>query len=161
MKVFILFLIAIVFAGAVSAQSPFKAEPKPYVNPFARDVVSRPIYVNAWRFTGNISAYNYTFSKGAASSSDLIGAEYGYEHQKYDTATKGYDVVWSVNAAWFPINTAAPVSIANMQTFGATFGFKNPLPIGNSVIQVGPDYNFHAPKGQQFGVLATIGILFN
>lgn len=158
-----LLLIAILFCSAVNAQSPFKPEPRVVLkaNPFIHAAVAQPdSFYNAWRFSANIAAYNYTFGSGGGSSA-LTGAEYGYEHQKWNYTTGSWDVLWSVNAAWFPINTALPVSIANMQTFGATFGFKNPIPVGNSVIQIGPDFNPHAPKNQQFGVLATIGILFN
>ena len=160
-----LLLIAalVLIAGYANAQSPFRPEPKVILttNRFAHAAVAQPdSFVNVWRFTGNIAVYNYNLGS-AGGSSALTGAEYGYEHQKWNYTTGGWDVLWSINAAWFPINTALPITLANMQTFGATFGFKNPFPVGNSIIQIGPDYNPHAPKSQQFGVLATVGILFN
>ena len=160
----ILLLIALLFMVVfANAQSPFKPEPKVVVpnNYYMHVTVAQPdSFVNVFRFTGNVAAYNYTFGSGGGSS-NLSGAEYGWERQRFNYTTNAWDVLYSINVAWFPINTSAPVSLANMQTFGATFGFKNPIPVGNSVIQIGPDFNPHAPKSQQFGVLATIGILFN
>lgn len=160
---FILFALSVLLGTIVSAQSPFKPEPRVVfkTSPFVRAAIVQPdSFYNAWRFSGNIAAYNYTFGSGGGSSA-LTGLEYGYEHQKWNYTTGGWDVLWSINGAWFLYNTALPLTWANMQTVGATFGFKNPLPIGNSVIQIGPDFNPHAPKNQQLGVLATIGILFN
>lgn len=161
---FYLFIIALLFIGTMAnGQSPFKAEPKVVIrnNPFARVSVAQPdSFLNAWRFTANVAAYGYSFGSGGTSS-ELSGAEFGYEHQKWNYITSTWDVKWSVNAAWFPINTALPVTLSNIQTFGVTFGFKNPLPVGNSVIQIGPDYNPNAPKNNRLGVLATIGILLN
>jgi hypothetical protein len=162
MKFRMLFLLMLI-TGMVSAQSPFNSEHKVVVNTnaFDRETLVQPdSFYNAWRFTGNLAAYNYTFGSGGGSSS-LSGAEYGYEHQRWNYLNGNWDVLWSINAAWFPINTASPVTLANLETFGATFGFKNPIPIGNSIIQIGPDFNPHAPKNQQFGLLATVGILFN
>jgi hypothetical protein len=160
----LLLILALVLTGVIAnAQSPFRAEPKVIsnTNRFAHAVVAQTdSFVNVWRFTGNVAVYNYNLGSSGGSSA-LTGAEYGYEHQKWDYAAGTWNVLWSVNAAWFPINTALPITLANMQTFGVTFGFKNPLPIGNSIIQIGPDFNPHAPKPQQFGVLATVGILFN
>lgn len=157
-------IIFLLGAGVVvHAQSPFKSETKQILGGKSRlmlAAVQPDSLINAWRFTANVAAYSYTFGNGGQSS-ELSGAEFGYEHQRYNYSTGGLDVLWSINLAWFPINTSAPITISNIQTFGATFGFKNPLPVGNSVIQVGPDFNLHAPKNQQFGLMATVGILLN
>jgi hypothetical protein len=160
-----LLIVCILLIGAVAnAQSPFSKEVLPTArpsNPYAHAlVVQADSFVNAWRFTANVAAYCYTFGSGGTSG-ELTGAEFGYQHQQFNYATQTLSVVWSINAAWFPINTALPITLSNIQTFGLTFGFKNPVPVGNSIIQVGPDYNPNAPKTQHFGVLATVGILLN
>jgi hypothetical protein len=154
----------LLFIGTVAnAQSPFKPEPKVILkaNPFAHATISQPdSFYNAWRFSANIAGYNYTFGNGGGSSA-VSALEYGYEHQKWNYVTGAWDVLWSINGAWIPINTSLPLTWANMQTAAVTFGFKNPIPVGNSVIQIGPDFNPHAPKNQQFGLFATVGILLN
>ena len=161
----ILLLASIIIISAVAnAQSPFVRETLPaqrQSNQYAHLTVSQSdSIVNAWRFTANVAAYSYTFGNGGTSG-ELTGAEFGYQHQSYNYATQILSVLWSINAAWFPINTVLPIMLSNIQTFGLTFGFKNPLPVGNSIIQVGPDYNPNAPKTQHFGALATVGILLN
>ena len=162
MKYLLVFLLATIINFSTNAQSPFMREARPglrYSNPYAHATAAEPdSFVNAFRFTANVAAYSYTFG---GTSGSLTGAEFGYEHQRYNYADSTLSVVWSINAAWFPINTSLPITISNIQTFGLTFGFKNPFPIGNSVIQVGPDYNPNALKNQHFGALATIGILLN
>jgi hypothetical protein len=146
-----------------NAQSPFMKEARPTrkaENPFVRTTgpIQSDSIVNAWRFTASVPGYVYTFG---GKSGTVIAAEYGFQHQRYNYADSTLSVVWSINAAWVPVNTSLPITLANLQTFGVTFGFKNPIPIGNSIIQVGPDYNPNAPKGQHFGALATVGILLN
>lgn len=162
-KMLILLMVMIGIGASASAQSPFKPEAKVILktNPFVHAAIAQPdSSVGAWRFTANLAAYNYTFG-GGVHSANLSGAEYGYEWQTYNYITSQWVVNYSVNVAWFPINTAAPISLSNLATFGLTFGFKNPIPVGNSVIQLGPDYNFNAPSSQKFGLMATVGILLN
>jgi hypothetical protein len=65
--------------------------------------------------------------------------------------------IWSINGAWFPINTAATVhSLADLSTVAALFGFVNNL------IQLGPLYNFNPPTlKDRWGVCLAIGITLN
>jgi hypothetical protein len=164
MKVLLIALLTFFIASCASAQSPFKPELRQILPSKAHLLgVSAPqpdSIINAWRFTANVAAYGYTFGNGGQSS-ELSGAEFGYEHQRYNYTTGNLDVLWSINAAWFPINTSAPLTLSNIQTFGITFGFKNPFPVGNSVIQLGPDFNPNAPAANKFGIMATVGILLN
>lgn len=161
MKYLLIAFFTLFIGLCASAQSPFKSEPKPAARLELRlgATVQPDSIVNAWRFTANFAAYGYSFN---GTSSALSGGEFGYEHQSYNYATQTLTVIWSVNAAWFPINSALPISgLQSFETLGLTFGFHNPFPVGNSEIQIGPSFNPNAPKNQQFGILATIGILLN
>jgi hypothetical protein len=163
MKYLLIALFTLFIGLCASAQSPFKSEPKPAARPEFRlgATVQPDSLFGAWRFSANIAAYNLQSSGGKVISSDLSGIEWGYEWQRYNYTTQLLTVRYSANIAYFPINTSQPISFSNLSTVGATFGFHNPIPLGNSEIQIGPDYNPTAPKGLKFGALASIGILFN
>jgi hypothetical protein len=165
MKYLLITLLTVFIATCASAQNnPFKSEakPAPRHNLSAEIGVTQPDSLfGAWRFSANIAAYNLQPSGGKVVSSDLTGLEWGYEWQAYSYATQVLRVRYSANIAYFPINTSQPISWQNLATVGATFGFHNPIPLGNSEIQIGPDYNPTAPKGLQWGILAAIGVLFN
>lgn len=163
MKLYILIVFTLFIGLCASAQSPFKSEPKPAARPEFRlgATVQPDSLFGAWRFSANIAAYNLQSSGGKIISSDLSGIEWGYEWQRYNYTTQTITVRYSANIAYFPINTSQPISLSNLATAGATFGFHNPIPLGNSEIQIGPDYNPTAPKGLKWGALASIGILFN
>jgi len=159
-----LFAVLIAIVGGCRAQNPFKSETKQILsNPHLLGVsIPQPDSLfGAWRFSANIAAYNVQLSGGQVVSSDLTGIEWGYEWQRYNFSTQTLTVRYSANIAYFPINTSQPISWQNLATAGATFGFHNPIPLGNSEIQTGPDYNPTAPKGLKFGWLLSIGILFN
>jgi hypothetical protein len=165
MRYILIFILATIINYSSNAQSPFMKEARPTrkaANPFVRTTgpIQSDSIVNAWRFTASVPGYVYTFGKGGTSGT-VLAAEYGFQHQRYSYVDSTLSVLWSINIAWVPINTSLPLTFANIQTFGITFGFKNPIPIGNSVIQVGPDYNPNAPAGQHFGAFATVGILLN
>lgn len=157
-----LLLIAalVLIAGYAKAQSPFRAQPKlapkEPANTFARVVnPSTDSIVNAYRFGVGVSPAGFTLAGVYQASAAL---EYGLQHQDYNYATKTYTVLWSANAVWIPINTAAKIqAIKDIASFGALFGIKNNL------IQIGPFVNPNAPGAfkDKAGVWAVIGINLN
>jgi hypothetical protein len=167
---FILIIAFLFCIGTVAnAQSPFKAEPLLQyralsVRSMALSTVPAAIsplpsvtqadsIVNAWRFTANISPGGYTFN---GTYQVMAGAEFGWQHQSYSYATQTYTVIYSINAAWFPINSANGfTSLSGISSVAALFGFDNNL------IQFGPMYNPNAPANQKWGVCAVIGITLN
>ena len=164
MKYLLIAILSLFIFTCATAQSPFKAEAKPEPRrnlSLGLGTIQPDSLFGAWRLSANIAAYNLQTSGGKVISSDLSGIEWGYEWQRYNYATQVLSVRYSANLAYFPINTSQPISWQNLATVGATFGFHNPIPLGNSEIQIGPDYNPTAPKGLHWGGLASIGILFN
>lgn len=153
----LIFALLVLSSAFGYSQSPFRALPKVKapVNRLFR-AVNAPAdsFQNVWRFTANISPVGYTFS-GLYQA--LAGAQYGYQHIQWDWTTQKWKVLWSVNGAWFPINTATGVhSLADLSTIAVLVGFDNNL------IQLGPLYNFHPPSEKdKWGLCLTIGITLN
>lgn len=162
LKIALFLLITAALTLPVTAQSVFKGQPhlaKPTAaingNPYIRATVQTPAdsVVNAWRFGVVVPAYAVTPSNTFTNAQAMAGGEFGYKHQTYNYATQSYTTVWSINAAWFALNTATPpTSITGIQTFAVLGGYDNDL------IQAGPMYNPQAPKGQKVGLAISIGI---
>ena len=160
MKVFLFLLILITLTIEGFSQSPFKRQPKinaPEVTRFLSRAVtgisSTDTIINAWRFGVVVPAYAVTSANTFTNAQAMAGGEFGYKHQRFTFSTQQYNTVWSVNLAWFALNTATPpTSITGIQTFAILGGYSNDL------IQAGPMYNPQAPKGQKFGAAVSIGI---
>lgn len=166
------YMLVLLLAGigmTAHGQSPFRPMPKvvtvqsaPAFRHSAAAVILADSFVNAWRFTANFSPGAYTIN---GTYQVLAGAEYGYQHQKWDYTTNKWKVVWSINGAWFPLNSAAftdslsqgniKLTLKSLSTIGATFGFNNNL------FQLGPMYNPNAPPGKRWGLLFSFGITLN
>jgi hypothetical protein len=151
-------IVALLFIGTiVSAQSPFKSEPKlshPIIGRFDRAINPKTdSIVNVYRFAVGISPAGFTFG---GTYQAAAGLEYGIQHQDYNFATQKYTVLWSANGVWIPINTATKIqSIKDIATFGALVGFQNNL------IQVGPFYNPNAIGKDRVGIWVVLGINLN
>lgn len=153
----LLFCIAILFIGSCAhSQSAFKRQSKlelPESARFAHTTVTKDSVVNAFRFGVVVPAYAITASNTFTNAQAMAGGEFGYKHQLYNYGTQLYTTQWSVNLAWFALNTATPpTSIQGIQTFALLGGYDNDL------IQAGPMYNPQAPKGQKVGLAVSIGI---
>lgn len=154
---FIIALSILFISATVYAQSPFKPLAKVYVaqpNRFAHATVVLPdSTLNAWRFTANLAAYGYTFN---GVSQAMSGAEFGYQHEKWSYTSSKWITQWSVNAAWFPLNTAAKItSLQDLESIAVLVG------VDNNLVQFGPMINPNAPKGQQIGLCISLGITLN
>jgi hypothetical protein len=146
MKV-LLFALAILFAGAVNAQSPFKPLPKLAApNKFAKDVFTPDSTIQAWRFIANIAAYSEPGNIAEA------GVGYGYQWLKYDYTTAKWYCNASVSAVAFAGGSVAPTTPASIMSAAVMAGFLNNL------FMVGPQYNFGT---KQFGIAVSIGIDLN
>lgn len=153
---YLFIVVLLVIAGVAHGQSPFRPLPKVvrHTNPFLRAAATAPdSTLNVWRFTANIAAYGYTFS---GKSQAMAGAEYGYEHEKWNYTTSKWVTQWSVNAAWFPLNSATAItSIQQLESVALLVG------LDNNLVQFGPMFNPNAPSGQQFGLCVSLGITLN
>lgn len=155
-----LLIFAILFIGFFSnAQSPFKTLPKvgppgSHIHAMTMAVVAQPdSLLNVWRFTANVAAYGYTFN---GKSQAMAGAEFGYNHEKWNYTTSKWVTQWSVNGAWFPINSATAItSLQQLESIAVLVG------LDNNLIQFGPMLNPNAPHGQQFGICISLGITLN
>lgn len=154
---FLCLLTSLLFVcNFLTAQSVLKRQPQlalPTLNKFAHATLLTDSTVNAWRFGVVVPAYAITANNSFANAQAMAGGEFGYKHQLYSYATRTYRTVWSINAAWFALNTATPpTSISGIQTFAILGGYDNDL------IQAGPMYNPQAPKGQKVGFAVSLGI---
>jgi hypothetical protein len=146
MKVF-LFAVAILFAGAVNAQSIFKPLPKiAKPNKFARDVFTPDSVMNAWRFIASIAAYSEPGNIAEA------GAGFGLQNLKFDYTTQKWYCNWSISAVGFAGGSVVPTTPSSIGSAAIMVGALNNL------VLIGPQYNFGT---KQFGIAVSIGISFN
>lgn len=170
MKFILFFLTCVLLFADAQAQSPFKPLPKfkeavsplvpgnklSYAKAAGGGVIATDSILNNWRFGVAVSPAGYTFGGVYQAAA---GLEYGLQHQDYNYASQTYTVLWSANLVWIPIqaNVTRPMSIKDIATFGALFGFKNNL------VQIGPFINPNAPGAfkDKAGFWAVIGINLN
>lgn len=147
----------------VTAQSPFKPEPKlgkPVEVVSGNRNIMRAVLnpmdsiVQVFRFAVNIAPAGFTFDGVYHAAA---GTEFGLQTQSYNYASQKYTVLHSYNIAWMPLVTGQPIkSIKDFSTIGLTYGFDKNL------IKVGPFYNPQGAKlKNQLGVWAILGINLN